>query len=45
MNNNKIDFYDYMLWLKQKLQIDQMLCVNEDNPSKIEQFGFILDNI
>ncbi len=45
INSNKIDFFDYLAQLKQKLQIEKIICVDEGNPSKFEQFEFILDNI
>ncbi len=45
INSNKIDFYDYLVQLKQKLQIENIICIDKGNPSKFEQFEFILDNI
>ncbi len=45
INSNKIYFYDYLAQLKQKLQIENIICIDEGNPSKFEQFEFILDNI
>ncbi len=45
INSNKIDFYDYLVQLQQKLQIENIICIDEGNPSKFEQFEFILDNI
>ncbi len=45
INSNKIDFYDYLVQLKQKLQIENIICIDEGNPSKFEQFEFILDDI
>ncbi len=45
INSNKIDFYDYLVQLKQKLQIENIICIDEGNTSKFEQFEFILDNI
>ncbi len=45
INSNKIDFYNYLVQLKQKLQIENIVCIDEGNPSKFEQFEFILDNI
>ncbi len=45
INSNKIDFYDFLVQLKQKLQIENIMCIDEGNPSKFEQFEFILDNI
>ncbi len=45
INSNKIDFYDYLVQLKQKLQIEQIICIDEGNPSKFKQFEFILDDI
>ncbi len=45
INTNKIDFYDYLVGLKQKLQIEKIICIDEGNPSKFEQFEFILVNI
>ncbi len=44
-NSNKIDFYDYLVQLKQKLQIEKIICIDEGNPSKFKQFEFILDDI
>ncbi len=40
-----IDFYDYLVQLKHKLQIEKIICIDDGNPSKFEQFEFILDNI
>ncbi len=45
INSNKIDFYHYLEQLKQKLQIETIICIDEGNPSMFEQFEFILDNI
>ncbi len=45
INSNKSDFYDYLVQLKQKLQIEKIIYFDEDNPSKFEQFEFILDCI
>ncbi len=45
INSNNIDFYDYLVQLKQKLQIENIICIDECNPSKFKQFEFILDNI
>ncbi len=45
INNNKIDCYDYLVQLKQKLEMEKIICIDEGNPSKFEQFEFILDNI
>ncbi len=42
INSNKIDFYYYLVQLKQKLQIENIICIDEGNPSKFEQFEFIL---
>ncbi len=40
-----IDFYNYLVHLKQKIQIEKIICIDEGNPSKFEQFEFIVDNI
>ncbi len=45
MNNYKIDLYDYLVWLKQTLQIERVICNVEGNPSKFETFECVLDNI
>ncbi len=45
INSNKIDFYDYLVQLKRKLQIEKIICIDEGNPRKFEQFEFILDDI
>ncbi len=42
---DKIDFYDYLVQLNEKLQIEKIMCIDEGNPSKFEKFEFILDNI
>ncbi len=34
-----------LVQLKQKLQIETIICIDEGNPSKFEQFEFIFDNI
>ncbi len=38
INSNKIDFYDFLVQLKQKLQIENIICIDKGNPSKFEQF-------
>ncbi len=43
MNNYIV--YDYLVQLKQKLQIEKIICIDEGNPSKFKQFEFILDDI
>ncbi len=43
--SNKIDFYDYLVQLKQKLQIENIVCIDEGNPNKFKQFDFILNDI
>ncbi len=45
INGNKMDFYNNLVQLKQKLHIETIICIDEGNPSKFEQFEFILDNI
>ncbi len=45
INSNKIDIDDYLVQIKQKLQRQKIVCIDEGNPSKFEQFEFILDNI
>ncbi len=42
INSNTIDFYDYLVQLKQKLQIEKIICIYEGNPSKFEQFELSL---
>ncbi len=37
MNNNESDFYDYLVLLKQKIQIERIICINESNLSKFEK--------
>ncbi len=45
INSNNIDFNDYLVQVKQKLQIDKIMCIDEGDPCKFEQYEFILDNI
>ncbi len=44
INSSKIYFYDYLVQLKQKLQIEKFI-YDKGNLGKFEQFEFILDNI
>ncbi len=45
INSNKIDFCDYLVQPKTKLQIEKIRCIAEGNPTKFEEFEFILDDI
>ncbi len=42
---NYSDDLNYLVQLKQKLQMENIICIDEGNPNKFEQFEFILDNI
>ena len=44
-NNNEIDFYAYLIVLKQKLNIEQTICVKEYRPDKFEKYLFIYTNL
>ncbi len=39
MSKNTIDLYNYVVWLKQKLQTKIIICIDEGNPSKFEKFN------
>ena len=42
---NKIDFYDFLVTLKYKLKIEELICIKEKRPDKFERFDFIYDNL
>ncbi len=44
-NENKIDFLSYLLILKNKLQIEKLLCEKENNHNKFNKFKFIFQNL
>ena len=44
-NNNEIDFYTYLIELKQKLNTEQTICEKQYRPDKFEKYLFIYTNI
>ncbi len=44
-NENKIDFLSYLPVLKNKLQIEKVLCAKENNHNKYNKFKFIFEDL
>ncbi len=45
LHNNKIDFYNYLVQLKNKLQVEEICCTNENNSTQFKKLEFILDSL
>ncbi len=45
LHNNKIDFYNYLVQLKNKLQVEEICCTNENNSTRFKKLEFILDSL
>jgi len=44
-NDNNIDFFTYLVIVKQKMKIEQIICKKEFRPDKFHKFSFIFDNL
>ncbi len=44
-NENKIDYLSYLPILKNKLQIEKLLCEKENNHNKFNKFKFIFEEL
>ncbi len=44
-NNNNIDFYEFLLILKYKLQIEQSICINNGTETKFNKFIHIYSRL
>ncbi len=45
LNDNHIEFYNYLVLLKQKLYIEKICCQNNDKENDFEKFSFIYDSL
>ena len=44
-NENNIEFYDFLVLLKYKIKIEELICKKENRPDKFERFFFIYENL
>ena len=42
---NDIDFFEYLIQLKQRLSFEKIMCNKEENPSKFEKWNYIYDQL
>ncbi len=44
-NSNKIDFLNFLIYLKQKINIEKQICSTEGRNEAFERFSLLLDHI
>ena len=44
-DDNNVDFFKFLITLKNKIKIEEIICIKENRPDKFERFNFIYENL
>ena len=43
--NNSLDFYTYLIYLKQKLKMEKEICIKDNDNKAFDKFSIIFDGL